>query len=367
MNPIRVAQVIGVACNGGVESVIMNYYRHVDKSKVQFDFLVESESQIINKEEIEKMGGKVIIIPSYKNLRAYNKELKRIFKENKYDIVHSNMNTLSVFPLRMAKKCGIKNRIAHSHSTSNKKEWKRNILKSLLKPFSKVYATKYFACTEHAARYQFGDKAVKNNKVTILNNGIEIEKFKYDKDIGSQMRNELGLNDKFVVGHIGRFVQQKNHEFLIDAFYKVQEKIENSCLLLVGEGPLEEKIKEKAKMLKIEDKVYFSGCSNSPDKLYNAMDVFAFPSLYEGLGIVAIEAQCSGLPCLCSDNVPNDVDISEFCKFIPLEDSKWSDSIISSALNKDKFKRGNVKLKNDNFDIVKLASFLEKQYEEICS
>ena len=155
---IKVAQVIGMAVDGGTESVWMNYYRNIDKKKIQFDFLVENESKIINKKEIESMGGKIVIIPPYNNPIKYMRVLKKIFKENPYDIVHSNMNALSVFTLRAAKKAGIKVRIAHSHSTSNKKEWKKNILKNILRPFSKVYATHYLACSELAGRWLFGNK-----------------------------------------------------------------------------------------------------------------------------------------------------------------------------------------------------------------
>ena len=185
--PIRVAQIIGIANNGGVESVVMNYYRNIDRTKVQFDFLVESESKIINKDEIENMGGRVIIIPPYTKVFEYTKSLKKIFEENKYDIIHSNMNTLSVFALRAAKKAGSKIRIAHSHTTSNKKEWKRHLLKSVLKQFSKVYSTHYFACGEDAGRYQFGNKTYDKGKVTIIKNAIDIDKFKFS------MKDEVKL------------------------------------------------------------------------------------------------------------------------------------------------------------------------------
>ena len=179
---IRVAHVIGMAINGGTESLWMNYYRNIDRTKIQFDFLVESESQIINKKEIEELGGRVVIIPPYKNLFKYIKTLTKIFKENKYDIVHSNMNALSVFTLKAAKKAGINVRIAHSHSTSNHKEFGKSIIKNILRPFSKVNATHYFACSKSSAEWLFGKKMVKKNKVTIINNAVDLNRFCYDEN-----------------------------------------------------------------------------------------------------------------------------------------------------------------------------------------
>lgn len=357
--PIRVAQVIGMACNGGVEAVIMNYYKYIDKSKVQFDFLVESESKIINKEEIEKMGGRIIIIPSYKNVFKYMKELKKIFKENKYDIVHSNMNTLSIFSLRAAKKAGVKVRIAHSHSTSNKKEWKRNILKNILRPFSKVYATHYFACGELAGRYLFGNRTFNKGKVTIVNNAIETERFKFNEEVRKEVRKELNVEDKFVIGHIGRFMTQKNHTFLIDIFNDVSKEREDAVLLLVGEGPLKEEIEQKVKELDLEQKVIFLGVRQDCDKLYQAMDVFVLPSLYEGLPVVGVEAQCSGVKCLFSDKVTKEVSYSSTTDFIKLDIEKWKNKILNLDMSDRKI------VTNDAFDIEKSSENLVDKYSKI--
>ena len=211
--PIIIAQIMGKMIGGGVESVIMNYYRHIDKSKVQFDFICDSDSTNIPYEEIESLGGRVILCPPYQKLFQYIKFLTKLFKDNDYKIVHSNINTLSVFPLFAAKKAGVPVRIAHSHSTSNKKEWKKNIVKNILRPFSKRYATVYFACSELAGRYMFGDKSFNEGKVTIINNAIDLDEFKYDKKLRNKKRKELNIDeDTLVIGHIGRFVDQKNHE-----------------------------------------------------------------------------------------------------------------------------------------------------------
>ena len=351
--PIRVAQIIGVACNGGVESVIMNYYRNIDKTKVQFDFLVESESKIINKEEIESMGGRVVIIPSYKKLFKYNKELKRIFKENNYDIVHSNMNTLSMFPLRVAKKCGVKVRIAHSHSTSNKKEFLRNLLKNILRRFSKDYATHYFACGELAGRYQFGNKTYDQGKVTIIKNAIDVEKFAYNQEERNKIRKNLNLEDKFVIGHVGRFVKQKNHMFLIDVFNEVVKENKKAVLLLVGDGPLQKEIENKIANLKLKD-------TNDTAPLYSAMDVFVFPSLYEGLGMVLVEAQIAKLKCVYSQNVPDEAVIGDGCIKANIEFlSEWKEAI-NKVFNLQNTVVNNNKI--ESYDIRKQADRLENLY-----
>ena len=294
--PIRIAQIIGKWLGGGVEAVVMNYYRHLDHSKVQFDFICDDDSTNIPYDEIEKLGGKVILIPPYQKVFKYQKELRRVLRNGKYEIVHSHINTLSVFPLYAAKKVGVPVRIAHSHSTTNKKEWKKNLLKQVLRPFSKKYATNYMCCSELAGRWLFGDKAYDEGKVYLLNNAIDLDKFKYDKKIRDKKRKELGIKeDTIVIGHIGRFVAQKNHTFLIDIFNQFHKKEKNSILLLAGQGPLQEEIKNKVRELGLDDSVRFLGQRNDANELYQAFDVFLLPSLYEGLPVVGVEAQASGL------------------------------------------------------------------------
>ena len=302
--PIIVAQIMGKWIGGGVESVIMNYYRHLDHEKVQFDFICDEDSTRIPYEEIKKLGGRVFLVPKYQKLPKYLKALEDLFRKNKYRIVHSNINTLSVFPLYAAKKAGVPIRISHNHSTSNPKEWKRNIIKKILRPFSKKYATDYFACSELAGRYLFGNKTFDHGEVKIIHNAIDLNKFKFDHVARKKFRKELNIDEKTVViGHVGRFVQTKNHIFLVDVFKKYHTKNPNSKLLLIGTGPLEEKIKAKVKKLNLEDSVLFLGQRNDTNKLYSVMDVFCLPSLYEGLPVAGIEAQAAGLPCVYSDKV----------------------------------------------------------------
>ena len=316
--PIIVAQIMGKWVGGGVESVIMNYYRHLDHSKVQFDFICDEDSTRIPYDEIKKLGGRVFLVPKYQNLPKYLKALEKLFKENQYRIIHSNINTLSVFPLYAAKKAGVPIRISHSHSTSNPKEWKRNLIKNILRPFSKRYATDYFACSELAGRYLFGNKAFDQGEVKIIHNAIDIDKFKFDEVARKKLRKELGIKDSTVViGHVGRFVQQKNHTFLVDVFREYHKKNPDSKLLLVGSGPLEDEIKKKVERLGLGDSVLFLGQRDDINKLYSLMDIFCLPSLYEGLPVVGVESQAAGLSIIFSNGVSHEAIISKNAKIVP--------------------------------------------------
>ena len=363
---IKVAQVIGAAFDGGVEACIMNYYTHIDKEKIQFDFFVESTSKIIDREKIEQLGGRVVIIPPYKHLVQYVRELKALFKKGNYDIVHSNMNALSVFTLFAAKKAGVQNRIAHSHSTSNKKEWKRNIIKNLLRPFSKIYATHYFACSELAGRWLFGNKTYDKGKVTIVNNAIDLNKFAFNQKSREEIRKEWGLESKFIVGNIGRLVTQKNQTFLLDIFYEYQKLNDNAVLLMLGNGPLKEELERKVDDLHIQDKVFFAGVHSNPEKFYSAMDCFLLPSLYEGLPVVGIEAQVSGLAMFASDTVTKETKLVDAFSFISLSKTadEWAKIIYEFDWNLDR-KIGYNQIKGSKYDIDQEAKKLLDNYENI--
>ncbi len=362
--PIIVAQIMGKWVGGGVEAVIMNYYRNIDRSKVQFDFICDEDSTNIPYNEIKKLGGRVIICPPYQKIFEYERFLIDLFKKNNYKIVHSNINALSVFPLRAAKKAEVPIRIAHSHSTTNKKEWKKNLMKQALRPFSKKYATDYFACSELAGRWLFGDKTFEQGKVTIINNAIDLDKFKYDEKVRKEKRKELNINDDtLVVGHIGRFVAQKNHTFLIDIFSELHKKEKNSILLLIGQGPLIGEIKQKVETLGISDSVKFLGQRDDVNELYNAMDLFLFPSLYEGLGMVLIEAQANGLPCIASTEVPKNARVSKKISFVnlDLQIEVWISTVFKhlNDINRNKISFTNeIKI----YDIKKEAIILERIY-----
>lgn len=365
--PIRIAHIVGKWLGGGVEAVVMNYYRNIDRNKIQFDFICDDDSTNIPYDEIEKMGGKVILVPPYQNAIKYHKVLKKLFKKNNYKIVHSHINTLSVFPLFAAKCAKVPVRIAHSHSTTNKKEWKKNFIKQILKPFSKIFATDYFCCSELAGRWLFGNKIYDEGKVYLLNNAIDLEKFKYNKKIRKEKRKELGIkDDTLVIGHIGRFVAQKNHTFLIDIFNEIIKKNNNTVLILAGQGPLIDEIKEKVNNLGIENNVMFLGQRNDANELYQAMDVFVLPSLYEGLPVVGVEAQASGLLCVLSSNMTKETKVLETTKFMNLDDTtiEWANNIFT---NYQMFNRTNTikEISYNGFNIKDEAKKLEEKYIKI--
>lgn len=362
--PIRVASVIGRYIGGGVEAVTINYYRNIDKNKVQLDFICDEDSTNIPYEEIERMGGKVIIIPSYSKPFKYHKALKRVLKEGNYKIIHSNINTLSVFSLFAAKCAGVPVRIAHSHSTTNKKEKKKNLMKQVLRPFSKVFATDYMCCSELAGRWLFGNKEYDKGNVYLLNNAIDLDKFKYNESLRKKKRKELGIkDDTLVIGHIGRFVAQKNHDFLIDIFNEIHKKNNNSILLLAGQGPLMEDIKNKVKELNLEDSVKFLGQRNDANELYQAFDVFLLPSLYEGLPVVGVEAQAAGLLCYLSDDMTKETKVLDITKFMSLNNTpeEWAGNILDDV---KKYKRIDTskEMTAKNFNIKEEAKKLEEYY-----
>ena len=365
--PLRVAQIIGKWVGGGVEAVVMNYYRHIDRNKIQFDFICDSDSTNIPYDEIKKLGGKVILIPPYQKVFKYHRELKKVLKEGNYKIVHSHINALSVFSLWAAKSAKVPVRIAHSHSTSNKKEWKKTLLKNILRPFSKVFATDYFCCSELAGRWLFGNKTYDQGKVYLLNNAIDVDKFKYNEKIRKEKRKELNIKDKdLVIGHIGRFVKQKNHEFLIDIFNEVHKQNKNTILLLAGEGPLKEEIENKVKDLGLEKNVKFLGQRKDANELYQAMDVFLLPSLYEGLPVVGVEAQAAGLLCFFSTDMTKETKVLETTQFISLTNTPqyWSKEI-SKQLNSYTRADTEKEITQNNFNIKVEANKLEQQYNRL--
>lgn len=362
--PERIAQIIGKWVGGGVESVVMNYYRYIDKTKIQFDFICDEDSTNIPYDEIESLGGKVILIPPYQKIFRYHRELKNILSEGQYKIAHSHINTISIFSLWAAKSAGIPVRIAHSHSTTNKKEKKKNILKQVLRPFSKIFATDYMCCSELSGRWLFGNKEYLKGNVYLLNNAIDVDKFKYDENIRKQKRRELKIDDNtLVIGHIGRFVEQKNHRFLIDIFNYIHMKNENSILLLAGQGPLMNEIKEKVKKLQLDKYVKFLGQRNDVNELYQVYDVFILPSIYEGLPVVGIEAQATGNLCFFSDEMTRETKIIDTTVFISLkEDAKeWANKIVEES---KRYKKCNIthQITAYGFNIKDAVSKLEKYY-----
>lgn len=350
---------MGKMIGGGLEQVVMNYYRHIDHSRVQFDFIVDKDSSLVPRSEIESLGGRVFSVPPYQHVFAYQRALASLFSAQNWPIVHSHENALSIFPLRAAKRAGIPVRIAHSHSTAGKGEAARNAIKWILRRFSNVYPTYRMACSRHAGEWLFG----KDTDFEVVRNAIDLSEFDFDVNVRRGARLGLNASDAtFIVGHIGRFVTQKNHSFLISMFAEVVRREENSLLVLVGEGPLMGDAQTKACSLGIADRVRFLGHREDVGALYQAFDVFCLPSNYEGLGMVAIEAQVSGLPALCSENVPDEALVSDAALKMSLSDgpASWAEIALET---RSRPRRERVQdARNNGYDIVTASRILQERY-----
>ncbi|MFR1836643.1 MAG: glycosyltransferase family 1 protein [Turicibacter sanguinis] len=337
MWPKRVLQVVTIMNRGGLETMLMNYYRQVDRSKIQFDFMVHRQERGDYDDEIEELGGKIYRMLPIKpgNYRKYLKDLERFFKDNnQYQVVHSHINENSGFVLKAANKIGVPCRIAHSHLADLKFDYKY--------PF-RVYGrlnlkssfTHRFACSKRAGEWLFGKKY--NKEVKILNNAVDTNRFKYDQSIRKQYRNELGIANKIVIGHVGRFNPQKNHRFLIDIFKEVNQKNPDTVLLLIGDGYLKLQIEEKVRQFNLSNSVIFLGLRDDIPELMQAMDLFLFPSLFEGLPVVLVEAQASGLRCITSTGVTEEANITKKVEFLELSEGslKWAEIILNGNFNRE--------------------------------
>jgi glycosyltransferase EpsF len=309
---LRVAQIIGNVERGGVESVVLNYYGHMDHEQIQFDLFVTENSLCDVPDYVASSGARIYNIPYPSKPIKYVNRLVKIFKLNKYKIVHVHMNTLSGFALLAAKLARVPVRICHNHSVSHPSEGIQAIIKNILRHASPLFATDYFACGVHAAQWMYGEKRLTNGNVYLMLNAIDTERFKFDAQRRREVREMLNIPvDAFVIGHIGRFVLAKNHDFLIKVFKALHVKKQDSLLLMVGDGELMESIKVVCEQSDLSSSVRFAGSVTNPEDYYSGMDVFCMPSLFEGFGLVVIEAQCSGLPCVISNAIPEEAVYTE--------------------------------------------------------
>ena len=358
MKKIKILHIVPNMQSGGLEAFIMNLYRNVDKERFQFDFLVHYKERKFYDDEIEKTGGKIyrFSLREDNNFIKYIFQLNKFFKEHKeYKIIHCHMSSIGAIVFFIAKLNGVQVRIAHSHNTDTEKSLKGFIKALIMKPY-KYFSTINFACSESAGKYLY-----KNRPFTVIPNAIELEKFKYNKEIRNKVRQELGCEDKFVIGHVGRFELQKNHEFLIDAFYEAYKDNKNIELLLIGNGNLYNNIKEKVKKLKLEKSVKFLGVRKDINELYQAMDCFILPSKFEGFPLTAAEAQANGLPCLFSDTITRTVKLNDNVKFIDINDKyKWSKEMETTELKRVSKLSKNIK----KYDIKYVTKELSRIYEK---
>lgn len=361
--PIRIAQIMGKLCLGGVESVVYNYYRMIDKSKFQFDFYYDDDSTVEPPQELIDMGARFIKIPRYQKVWQYMTALKKYFIQNNYKIVHSHINTLGVIPLYVAKQCNVPIRIQHNHSVPGGSEFKRNALKNALRLFSKSYSTNYFACSEKAGKWMFGTKVYNDGKVFIMKNAIDFSKYKVVEFDRSILRKKLNIDDAFVVGHVGRFTFAKNHMFLLKIFKNISLEIPKAKLLLVGDGELRSEITNRIKELGLENKVIMVGRVSNTEKYYSAMDVLILPSIFEGLSMTTLEAQAATKHIVISEAVPSEAVISNYCHYKSLkEDSKsWA----KKAMDCVKTQKIEFNANKNDYDINIAVKKLENEYSKL--
>lgn len=355
-----------LSSNSGVISVIMNYYRNMNRDNIQFDFLYFNESKISCEEEIKSYGGKCYKVHKPSNYFAFKKELKKFFDKNskKYDILHIHDWVFATMIYSVVKNYKNLKIVVHSHATCFSDKKITSIRNRLMCININKCCDYRFACSKAA-----GDFLYRRNPYYVVNNAIDVDKFKYNEKMRVAMRTKLKIkSDTMVVGHVGAFCNQKNHIFLLDIFKKVLEYNNNSILMLIGDGPLQEKVIQKSKELNIYEKIIFLGRKNNVNDYYQAMDIFVMPSLFEGLPMVGVEAQCSGLPIVFSTNISFEAGLGYY-KYISLDDSleKWAQEIVLIYNNTRNYNRinGIENVSNQGFNIKKEASKLESEYKRI--
>lgn len=364
---IRILHVLGGLDRGGAETMVMNLYRAIDRSQIQFDFITHTDRHQAYTDEILKLGGKIYYFPKFKgiNFLQVKKLWTKFFKEHpEYKILHSHVRSYASLYLPIAKKAGLKT-IIHSHSTSNGKGLS-SFVKRLMQFPLRYQADYFFGCSKEAGEWLFGKKVVESSKYHILRNAIDTEKFIYSAELRNRMRKELNLENKLIIGNIGRLTYPKNQSFLIEVFEEVCKKNCDTVLVIVGKGSLEKKLREKVSFLGLENNVVFLGERSDIPAIMFAMDVFVFPSIYEGLGIVAVESQAAGLRTICSDRIPKETEITDLIEYISLKESKekWSESILNALHVKDRPNKQN-EIVCAGYDIKKTADYLACFYESL--
>ena len=329
---IRILQVVNKMDRAGIETMLMNYYRNIDRNQVQFDFLTHRPDSGDYDSEIKSLGGRIYRAPRLypQNYIRYFSYMKRFFSEHpEYKIVHSHIDAMSAFPLAAAKKASVPIRIAHSHSTSIDKDFKLPI-KWMAKSRIPALAPDFFACSKEAACFLYGEKIYNSQRFTIMKNAISVRNFSFNADVRQKIRTSLKIEDCFTVGHVGRFTYPKNQNYLIEIFDCLCKLHPNSILLLIGDGEDKEKIHQKVLQLGLESKVRFLGLRSDVPNLMQAMDAFVLPSYYEGLPVVGVEAQAADLPCFFSDAISRDAQILDNCQFLSLNSppEEWAKKIL---------------------------------------
>lgn len=347
--------------------MVLNLYRAMNREKIQFDFVIDHPNELELADEIESLGGRIYTMPRFNgmNFLQIRRAWEKFFvNHTEYRILHSHVRSYASLFLPVAKRHGVKT-IIHSHSTSNGGGALAGIKKMLQYPL-RYQADLFFSCSEQAGEWLFGKKVIESTHHMVLNNSIDAEKYRFNKKDREEMRNELELNGNMVYIHVGRFTTVKNHSFLLRVFHKIKEANPKSKLLLVGDGPMRERIAIQIEDTGLQNDVLLMGYHTDISKLLQAADVFLFPSLYEGLGIAAIEAQAAGLPCICSEHVPREAKIIDECLFAPLQEERWVEMLKKLDLShSDTYQQ----IVDAGYDIHENAQWLEsfycKQWKEL--
>lgn len=364
----KVLYIMGSEPVGGIGSVVKNYQSYFCSDKIRVDFIVfEPEEDTPFNREVKKNGSVVYLFPRLctKNLLKIFILLQRFYRthEGEYKIVHIHSPNIAWLCFFHAKHYGIKYRIVHSHATSYADKKIKALRNKILCMPIKYGANIYMACSWAAGEFLFGEK--NSSKIIIVKNAIDCNKYKFSPEIRRQMRETLGIHDNIVIGHVGRFCEQKNHEFLIEIFARIIELESRAMLLLVGDGPLKERIMKIVKEKGLVDKVWFLGTREDVDKLLQAMDVFVMPSLFEGLPLVGVEAQAAGLPCVVSTEVTRELDMG--CTFyMDLSESteKWAEKVLEQCASTDRM-QGAELVSKAGYDIEIAARKLENFYTNL--
>lgn len=365
-SPVRVLNVLGTTNLGGAESRVMELYRVLDRDKVQFDFLVHTDKEGYYSEEIRSLGGRIYCVPRFRALNyfAYRKALKRFFEaHHEYVAIQGHMTSTAAIYLPIAKRAGIPMTIAHARSAGVDKGIKGILTRVLRYPLK--YRTDYcFTCSAEAARTVYGVHWIKKGRVWTIPNAIDTARFRYNEMVRDQMRTALGVSERFVIGHVGRFSFMKNHAYLIDIFAELCKICDNAVLFLIGTGELEAGIRDKVKAGGLESKVYFLGTCPDVERYYQAFDYFVFPSVFEGLPGSVAEAQASGLHCLVSDKVTREAALTDLVSYRSIEEPpvQWALEIMKNR--KKAFQRADMcaVIAGKNFDVRQQAVEMERFY-----
>lgn len=360
----------GIGNAGGIQEMVLKWLENMNTNEIQVDILSYNTGKIDNyPERFEKFGGKIHIVQTYISKKYFIKSFKDLYKffnENRdYDILHAHASSKAIFVMLFAKIYGIKTRILHSHCTQFIMKGKISLLiANLFKPLTNFLTTDYYACSLEAGIFLFGKKAIEQGKVTIAHNAIKVSDYKFNEDNRKNIRRELGIENNIVIGHVGRFRPQKNHDYLIDIFKEINNIENNSVLLLVGNGELEKSIKEKVKRLGIEKNVIFLGFRTDINRIMQGMDILVMPSIFEGLPVTCIEAQAEGLPCVFSDTITKDAAILKESVYINLETppNKWAEIILDITKN---YKRRDTTeiIQKHGYDIALESKKIEEFYK----